>query len=162
MHILLLFFSSLSFSGVLASFHYGNEYIATEEKGKEFQSNGISTLIQNRTSERSFYKDWTVHLNDSFVKKRQKRFNEDGTFVGHPKTREERWHATFNLNQTNDKVDQAYSLVTLLNKVIDKYLNACIPIVLYDQYVESSEGIILQTFFQVISSHFTNMNFQTK
>lgn len=81
--------------------------------------------------------------------KRIKRTNE-GAFIGHPKTREERWHAAFNLNQTNFQAEQAQSLVTLLIKVMDKYMNACIPIILYDQYVETSEAILLQAFFQSI------------
>lgn len=73
----------------------------------------------------------------------------DGAFLGHPKTREERWHAAFNLNRATLQNEQAQSLVLLLVKVIDKYLNACTPIIFYDQSVESSEGNILQTFFQV-------------
>lgn len=75
--------------------------------------------------------------------------NDVTTFRGHPKTREERWHANFNLNWTNLELEQTHSLVILLNKVMDKYLNACIPIILYDKFVEDSEGIILQLFFRV-------------
>lgn len=71
------------------------------------------------------------------------------TFRGHPKTREERWHANFNLNATSLEMEQTQSLVVLLNKIIDKYMTACIPIVFYDKFVEKSEGIVLQTFFQV-------------
>lgn len=80
--------------------------------------------------------------------KRTKRA-ADGAFLGHPKTREERWHAAFNLSRGNLQNEQAQSLVLLLVKVMDKYLNACTPIIFYDQAVESSEGNILQTFFQV-------------
>lgn len=49
-------------------------------------------------------------------------------------------------------MDQVQSLVNLLVKVMDKYLNACVPIILYDQSVQSSEGILLQTFFKVFLS----------
>lgn len=71
------------------------------------------------------------------------------SFVGHPKTREERWHATFGRNSDKLKTEQAQSLVLLLNKVIDRYMNACIPIILYDTFIDESDGIILQRFFQV-------------
>lgn len=80
----------------------------------------------------------------------RKRRSDDGAFIGHPKTREERWHVAFDLNRASLQMDQTQALVSLLIKVMDKYLNACTPIILYDQYVESSEGVILQTFFQNI------------
>lgn len=72
----------------------------------------------------------------------------DGNFLGHPKSREERWHAAFNLNRSTLQLEQAQSLVALLNRVMEKYMNACTPIIFYDQYVEESDGIVLQTFFQ--------------
>lgn len=81
--------------------------------------------------------------------RRHKRFSDGSTFQGKPKTREERWHQNFNMNATNLQLDQASSLVMLLNKVVERYMMACIPIVFYDDYVEHSDGIILQTFFQV-------------
>lgn len=95
------------------------------------------------------------HRNGS--RNRVKRYDVS-TFRGHPKTREERWHVSFNLNNTNLQLEQTQSLVVLLNKVVDKYLNACIPIILYDANVESSEGIVLQTFFQVTSGCDRNAN----
>lgn len=81
--------------------------------------------------------------------RRHKRFSDSSTFQGKPKTREERWHQNFNMNATNLQLDQAASLVSLLNKVVERYMMACIPIIFYDSYVESSDGVILQTFFQV-------------
>lgn len=74
------------------------------------------------------------------------------TFRGHPKTREERWHANFNANGTKMEFEQTQSLVVLLNKIVDKYLNACIPIIFYDKSVEQSETMVLQMFFQVNTS----------
>lgn len=103
-------------------------------------------------------KRFVEYFNDTINQagiRRTKRADH-GAFLGHPKTREERWHAAFNLNRTFSQFEQTQSLVTLLVKVMDKYLNACVPIILYDQFVESSDGIILQTFFQV------NLNRLTK
>lgn len=84
----------------------------------------------------------------------------DATFVGHPKTREERWHTSFNRNSIKLKIEQTQSLVSLLNKVIDRYLNACIPIVFYDSIVENTDGIVLQMFFQVRMTANKNQHFQ--
>lgn len=81
--------------------------------------------------------------------RRHKRYSDGSTFQGKPKTREERWHQNFNMNATNMQLDQAASLVSLLNKIIERYMMACIPIIFYDSYVETSDGIVLQTFFQV-------------
>lgn len=81
--------------------------------------------------------------------RRQKRYTDGGAFHGKPKTREDRWHQNFNMNATNSQIEQTLSLVTLLNKVVEKYMQACIPIVFYDTAVEKSDSIVLQTFFQV-------------
>lgn len=81
---------------------------------------------------------------------RRQRYADDSIFRGKPKTREERWHQNFNMNATNLQMEQAFSLVTLLNKVVQKYMKACIPIVFYDSNVERSDSIILQILFQVI------------
>lgn len=87
-------------------------------------------------------------VNEGGPRNRSKRYDVT-EFRGKPKTREERWHANFKVNDTNLKYEQTQSLVILLSKVVNKYLHACIPIILYDNFVEHSEGIILQTFFQV-------------
>lgn len=71
------------------------------------------------------------------------------TFRGHPKTREERWHVNFKLNTVDIERAQAQSLVSLLNKILEKYMNACIPMILYDDYVEDFESVMIQLFFQV-------------
>lgn len=98
-----------------------------------------------------YYEQLANHRNDS--RHRIKRYDVT-TFRGHPKTREERWHVNFKLNATNLEVEQTQSLVILLNRIVDKYLNSCIPIVLYDKLVERSDGIVLRTFFQVCCHSF--------
>lgn len=134
-------------TGISSSFHYGNDFI--EPPSGELTEDYLRNE-KLRVAKR-YYDDFSMNTSVTTVK-RTKRY-EDGTFVGHPKTREERWHANFNLNRTNDQIEQAQSLVNLLVKVMDKYLNDCIPIVLYDQPVASSEGNILQIFFKVNASY---------
>uniref|UniRef100_A0A182Q0J3 Ionotropic glutamate receptor L-glutamate and glycine-binding domain-containing protein n=1 Tax=Anopheles farauti TaxID=69004 RepID=A0A182Q0J3_9DIPT len=69
----------------------------------------------------------------------------DPTFYGHPKTREQIWERNFAHVIMDNR--QSLSLVTLLNKIILKYLYSCIPIVLYDTYVGSTENYILEALF---------------
>lgn len=78
---------------------------------------------------------------------RSKR-NSDTTFRGRPKTVQEVWARNFNL--TSMEYQQSTSLVALLNKIITKHFGACIPVILYDAFVEKSEGFVLQRLFQVI------------
>lgn len=73
----------------------------------------------------------------------------DTTFLGHPKTKQERWHAAFKTDASEKSIKEASSLVDLLIKVAGEYLDACIPIVLYDVHVEQSSGNILEIFFKV-------------
>lgn len=82
---------------------------------------------------------------------RDKR-SSDTTFRGKPKTIQEIWARNFNL--TSQEYSQSTSLVNLLSKVILKYLGACIPVILYDDYIENSEGFILQRLFQEFHSTF--------
>lgn len=134
-------FNSLCWIRVFASFHLENE--------DDISANSVeSSLTISQLNETKVYADWPIDSNKTAATHRNRR-SDDGTFYGHPKTREERWHAAFNMSDVNLQLDQAQSLVTLLVKIMDKYLNSCIPIVLYDKYVESSEGIILETFFKV-------------
>jgi hypothetical protein len=72
--------------------------------------------------------------------------NSDSTFRGKPKTVQEVWARNFNLK--SQEYSQSTSLVTLMSKIIVKYLGACIPVVLYDSFVENSEGFVLQRLFQ--------------
>lgn len=76
----------------------------------------------------------------------------DAKFRGKPKTIQEVWGRNF--NTTTQEFSQSTSLVMLLNKIIVKYMGACTPIVLYDNFVEKSEGFILQRLFEEFPSTF--------
>lgn len=78
---------------------------------------------------------------------RQRR-DVDPTFRGHEKTQEEKWHINFRTDAEDEQRAIADDLVTLLNKVVDKYLRACVTVVIYDDYSQQTEGIMLQTFFR--------------
>lgn len=141
--ILVAILTALNFTGVSSSFHYGNDFI--DDFIRDDDGIIANDYLSNQTLRvaKRFYRDFPMNVTVRRVKR------DDAAFYGHPKTREERWHTTFNLNKTNVQLEQAQSLVNLLIKVMDKYLNTCIPIVLYDHHVESAEGILLQTFFKV-------------
>ncbi|CRK98970.1 CLUMA_CG011952, isoform A [Clunio marinus] len=76
----------------------------------------------------------------------------DSTFRGRPKTIQEVWSRNFNIS--TQQFSQSTSLVTLMNKIILKYMSACIPVILYDEYVEKSEGFILLRLFQNFPTSF--------
>ncbi|XP_038113547.1 ionotropic receptor 21a isoform X2 [Culex quinquefasciatus] len=76
---------------------------------------------------------------------RQKRLS-DPTFRGNPKTREQIWARNFAHILVNDR--QSKSLVDLLIRVVTKYLHACIPIILFDSYVEQKEGLMMESLFR--------------
>lgn len=78
-------------------------------------------------------------------KRHWKRYAEDATFRGNPKTREEVWHQNF--NTASSLFDQTPSLILLLNKIIATYLGDCVPVVLYDSYVMNSDSVLLQKLF---------------
>ncbi|XP_035910921.1 ionotropic receptor 21a [Anopheles stephensi] len=75
----------------------------------------------------------------------RERRRVDPTFRGHPKTREQIWERNFAHVIMDNR--QTLSLVTLLNKIILKYLYHCVPIVLYDTYVATTENYILEALF---------------
>lgn len=76
----------------------------------------------------------SVELDANLLGGRQRyRRTNDPTFRGNPKTQQEVWHRNFNFSTI--EYSQSTSLVALLNKIVNKYLNACIPVVLYDSYV---------------------------
>lgn len=83
--------------------------------------------------------------NKSLLGKRYKRF-ADPTFRGKPKTRQEIWHRNFNTEMISH--DQTKSLIDLLKRLIDTYLQACIPIILFDEHIGNSEGLLLQRLLQ--------------
>lgn len=144
--ILLVAFTAYSWCDVSSPFRYGIDFSVPSFGDAGKISKDLPKNENLRVAKR-YYKEFSMNISDSIRFKRVKR--DDSTFVGHPKTREERWHASFNINQTNLQQDQAQSLVNLLIKVMDRYLNSCIPIIFYDRQLES-EGIILQTFFKAI------------
>lgn len=144
---LLLAIVTFSFSGVSTLFHYDSDAMATALRD---DGSIVEDYLQDPKLKvaKRYYREFSMNISENVFLKRVKR-DDESAFIGHPKTREERWYASFNLNSTNLQMDQAQSLVNLLVKVMDKYLNECIPIILYDRYVQASEGIVLQTFFKV-------------
>lgn len=66
----------------------------------------------------------------------------DPVFHGHPKTREELWHEHF-INKST-AFDQTPSLIKLLHNITLRYLNDCIPVILYDNQVKSKESYLFQ------------------
>lgn len=90
--------------------------------------------------------EYEMHQNHTKFKYKRE---VDPTFKGHPKTREEMWHQSFRIESLGVQAVSAEKLVVLLNKVVTKYLRACVSVVIYDQYVEQTDSVILQTFFQV-------------
>lgn len=143
--ISVLAFVALSLSGVSTSFHYDSDLIATSLRDDGSITEDYLQDPKLRVAKR-YYREFSMNTSENIFLRRVKR-EDESTFIGNPKTREERWHASFNLNRTNLELEQAQSLVNLLVKVMDKYLNSCIPIIFYD--FQASEGIVLQTFFKV-------------
>ncbi|XP_017065564.2 ionotropic receptor 21a [Drosophila eugracilis] len=94
---------------------------------------------------------------------RQKR-RVDPTFHGNPKPRGEVLASKFHVNSYN--FDQTNSLVGLVNKIAQEYLNKCPPVIYYDSYVEKSDGLILENLFRTIPITFyhgeINANYEAK
>ena len=89
-------------------------------------------------------KNFSINFEDEIKLKRKSKAKRgaDTTFKGKPKSKQEVWARNFNF--TSQEFKQTTSLVVLLNKIITKYMTACIPVVLYDDFVETSEGFIVQ------------------
>ncbi|XP_058449220.1 ionotropic receptor 21a [Malaya genurostris] len=83
---------------------------------------------------------------------RSKRFS-DPTFRGNPKTREQIWNNNFGHVISNEA--QIKSLVRLLIRVITQYLQACIPIILFDGFVEQTESSFIESFLQEFPMSYT-------
>ncbi|XP_028175661.1 ionotropic receptor 21a-like [Ostrinia furnacalis] len=66
----------------------------------------------------------------------------DPIFHGHPKTREELWNERF-LNKSS-AFDQTPSLIKLIHNITLRYLNDCIPVILYDSQIKSRESYLFQ------------------
>lgn len=97
--------------------------------------------------------DHTDPKNDFFIRnitsKLIRKRDVEPIFIGHPKTQQEIWHQSFRIESITKVVDEADILVQLLHKIVHIYLRDCIPIIVYDRFVEEADGIILQRFFQV-------------
>lgn len=93
----------------------------------------------------------TCQRNCSNVLKRKMR-GVNTKFRGKPKTIQEVWARNF--NTSSNEYSQSSSLLELLKKIIAKYMSACVPVVLYDEYVEKAEGFILQKLFENFPSTF--------
>lgn len=152
--IFLIASAVFSLSEVSTSFYHDSDVIATSLRDDGSIAEDYLQDPNLKVAKRYYREFPSMNTSDQHVFVRRVKRDDESTFVGHPKTREERWHASFNLNRTNLQLDQAQSLVNLLVKVMDKYLNSCIPIVFYDRYVQASDGIVLQTFFKVNGKKF--------
>lgn len=85
-------------------------------------------------------------------KRHWKRYADDATFRGNPKTREEVWHQNF--NTASGLFDQSPSLIQLLVKIITNYMHNCIPVILYDSYMRNSDAVVLQSLLQSFPTSF--------
>lgn len=94
----------------------------------------------------------TITIESPSVTRNIKKRVADTTFRGKPKTIQEVWARNF--NTSTQEFSQATSLVSLVNKIVSKYLSSCIPVVLYDRYVEKSEGLILTRLFETFPTTF--------
>jgi hypothetical protein len=65
---------------------------------------------------------------------------------------QEVWHRNFNF--ISQEFSQSSSLLMLMTKIVAKYLGQCIPVVLYDGFVEKSEGFVLQRLFEIFPTTF--------
>jgi hypothetical protein len=77
----------------------------------------------------------------------KREVNEDTSFHGRPKTKQEKWHENFNISQYNP--ENKPPLIVLLLKIVDKYLNNCTPIIMYDEVFERENFDIVTKLIQV-------------
>lgn len=117
----------------------------------------VCTVTLTQTSENYLPQENTTTCDNCLVskygqsKRHWKRYS-DATFRGNPKTREEVWHQNFNTDNT--LFDQTPSLILLINQIIVNYMHNCIPVILYDTFVQNSDSTILQTLFQTFPYSF--------
>lgn len=131
-------------------------------KARGFLMHEENDLKRNFRQELIDYKSYNKYLTQNYdsgfsqyvymaplIEHNRTRREVDTTFRGHPKTREEIWHQNFKMNELD--FDQSQSLINLLQKIMEKYMMRCIPIVLYDVFVEKAEGLLLQRLFLKLS-----------
>lgn len=87
-------------------------------------------------------------INEKLYQLSKSKRSLDPKFYGHPKTRDYILARKFNLLDLG-KFDQTNSLVLLLLEITNKYLYKCPTYIYYDQYVEMSEGFLLEKLFMV-------------
>lgn len=112
-----------------------------------FNSSKLSSKVLEYHSESFYYPPSLLEITENFTSSKfHTKRGIDSTFHGKPKTKPEIWAQNFNL--LTQEFAQGTSLVNLMNKIIEKYLGSCIPTILYDEFVEQGEGIILQRLLQ--------------
>lgn len=127
-------------------------------KGESFLLHEVNDVQRNFRQELIDYKSYNKYLPKNYdsgysqyvyvapqIEHNRTRREIDTTFKGHPKTREEIWHQNFKMNEL--EFDQSQSLINLLLKLMEKYMLRCIPIFLYDNFVEKSDELLLQRLF---------------
>ncbi|KAL0901837.1 hypothetical protein ABMA27_006998 [Loxostege sticticalis] len=98
--------------------------------------------IEKRSSiENEKFRYFNQIKNISETRKNNKRA-VDPVFHGHPKTREELWNERF-INKSS-AFDQTPSLINLIHNITLRYLNDCIPVILYDSQIKSRESNLFQ------------------
>lgn len=98
--------------------------------------------IEKRSSiENEKFRYFNQIKNISETRKNNKRA-VDPVFRGHPKTREELWNERF-INKSS-AFDQTPSLINLIHNITLRYLNDCIPVILYDSQIKSRESNLFQ------------------
>lgn len=125
----------------------------SHEASYQYQSESVyyspyQAIAESENASRSFDAKVAINLKAAPREKRE----SDTKFRGRPKTVQEVWARNF--NTSTQEFSQSTSLVMLMSKIIVRYLGDCIPVVLYDNFVESSEGFILQRLFQEFPSSF--------
>lgn len=119
-------------------------------------SPGEYNLILKSLSKKEIYDE---EVQESVKSPIHKRY-VDSTFKGKPKSRQEVWHRNF--NRSENVYDQSPSLIALLNKLAVRYMHSCIPVILYDTYVQENDALMLQELFQTFPTTFMHGKINSK
>ncbi|XP_055381885.1 ionotropic receptor 21a [Condylostylus longicornis] len=112
-----------------------------------YKRRGISDEVINHA------KSASIVEGENYNMKRKRRYVDQSTFHGHPKTKSELWARNFRVEQSKN-FDQSSSLIKLINKIAVEYLSKCSPFIFYDTFVEDSESFILQNLFHTFPLSF--------
>lgn len=161
--VFLLLYLSIQTNAIILSLHSDfilKRLISYNSVQLEAQNSNLSVEIYPETVYYSPYINYNA-TSSELKPKRLKRSGDTTTFRGKPKTIQEVWANNFNIKSQD--YQQTSSLVALMKKIIMKYMGACIPVVLYDGFVENSEGFVLQRLFEEFPTSFIhgklNMNY---